>query len=119
MQAVRLQRVDQLAGRVSGIDDHAVTGLPITDQVGEVAHLRRDRVALGEVAAGEQLAEVQSVLLVTVRHPLSLSGPARRGKPHRLVPSQTRLYPLLGPRRDPNGRCGCGPLSSVGRAFPW
>src|SRR5277367_6833035 len=116
MQAVGLERVDQLAGRVSGIDDHAVTGLTITDQVGEVAHLRRDPVALGEVAAGEQLAEVQPV---GVRHPLSLSGPPTRGKPHRLVPLRTRLYPLLGPRRDPSGRDGCGPLSSVGRAFPW
>ena len=117
MQAIGLEGVDQIAGRVSGIDDHAVTGLPVTDQVGEVAHLRRDRVALGEVAAGEQLAEVQSVLLVTVRHPLSLSGPATRGKPHRLVPSQTSLYPLLGPRHDSFGPAGAAPLAQSVERF--
>jgi hypothetical protein len=72
---------------------------------------------LGEVAAGEQLAEVQSVLLVTVRHPNSLSGPATRGKPHRLVPLRTRLYPLLGPRRDPNGRSGAAPLAQSVERF--
>jgi hypothetical protein len=114
MQAIGLEHVDQIAGRVRGIDDHAVTGLPITDQVGEVAHLRRDPVALGEVAAGKQLAEVQPV---GVRHPLSLSGPATRGKPHRLVPLRTRLYPLLGPRRDPNGRSGAAPLAQSVERF--
>ena len=36
-------------------------GLAIADEVGEVAHLLGHDVAGGEIAAGEQLAEVQTV----------------------------------------------------------
>jgi hypothetical protein len=53
VHAVGLKRVEQIACRVCRVDHDAVTGLPVADQVREVAHLRRDPVTLGEVAAGE------------------------------------------------------------------
>lgn len=59
--AVGLEGVQQGPGGVGRVDHHRVAGLAITDQVGEVAHLGGDRVARGEVPAGEQLAEVQAV----------------------------------------------------------
>ncbi len=91
-----LQRVDQVAGRVCGIDNDAVTGLPVADQVGEIAHLLGDAVAPGEVSAGEQLAEVQLVLVVTVRHPLSLM-PATGGERHRFGALAAQAVPSFRP----------------------
>jgi hypothetical protein len=34
-----------------------------------------------------------------------------------LVPSQSRLYPLLGPRNDPTGRYGSAPLAQSVERF--
>ena len=62
VHAVRLERVDQITGGVGRVDHHAVPGLTVADQVGEIAHLHREHVADGEIAAGEQLTEVQPVL---------------------------------------------------------
>jgi hypothetical protein len=61
MHAVGFERIDQIAGGVGRVDHDAVPGLPVSDQVSEIAHLRRDHVALSEVAAGEQLTEVQPI----------------------------------------------------------
>jgi hypothetical protein len=61
MHAVGLERVDQIAGRICRVDHDAVSGLTVTDQVSEIAHLCRDHVTSSEIATGEQLAEVQSV----------------------------------------------------------
>src|SRR6516225_3774515 len=69
MHAVGLERVEQISGRIRRVDHQAVAGLTVPDQVRKVAHLHRESVTLGEVAAGEQLAEVQPV---GIRHPLSL-----------------------------------------------
>ena len=62
VHAVGLQRVGQVAGRVGRDDHHALAGFTVADQIGEIAHLRRNHVSGGEVAAGEQLTEVQAVL---------------------------------------------------------
>jgi hypothetical protein len=34
-----------------------------------------------------------------------------------LVPSQSRLYPLLGPRHGSTGRYGCAPLAQSAERF--
>ena len=61
VHAVVLERVEQIAGGIGRVDHHGVAGLAITDEVGEVAHLLGHDVAGGEIPAGEQLAEVQTV----------------------------------------------------------
>ena len=48
--------------RVRRVDDQRLAGLPVADEVHEVHHLAGDRVVGGEVAAGEQLAEVEAVV---------------------------------------------------------
>ena len=58
---VGFEGVKQVAGRVGGVDHHCLPGVAIADEVGEVAHLLGDRVVRGEVAAGEQLAEIEAV----------------------------------------------------------
>lgn len=62
VHAVGLEGVEEITGGIRRVDDHAVPGLPVADQVREVAHLRREHVAGGEVAAGEQLTEVEPVI---------------------------------------------------------
>ncbi len=62
MHAVGLERVDQIVGGVGRVDHHAVAGLPVADEVGEIAHLLGDHVVGGEVAAGQQLPEVKTVV---------------------------------------------------------
>lgn len=61
VHTVGLERVDQVAGGVGRIDHDGVAGFPVTDQVGEVAHLLRHHVAGGKIPAREQLAEIQTV----------------------------------------------------------
>ena len=61
VHAVSLEGVDQVTGGVRRVYHYAVSGLTIANQVGEIAHLRRDHVAGGEIATGEQLTEVQPV----------------------------------------------------------
>ena len=46
---------------VSGVDDHGLAGLAVADQVDEVDHLPGQRVAAGDVAPREELAEVEPV----------------------------------------------------------
>ena len=62
VHAIRLQRVEKIAGGIRRVDHHAVSGLTVSDQVGEIAHLCREHVASGEIATGKQLTEVQPVL---------------------------------------------------------
>ena len=47
---------------VRGVDDERLALLAVADEVREVDHLPGDRVVGGEVAAGEQLAEVQAIV---------------------------------------------------------
>jgi hypothetical protein len=61
VHAVGLDSVDQVACGVGRVDDDGVAGFAVADEVGEVAHLRRDHVACREVAAREQLPKVQAV----------------------------------------------------------
>ena len=65
VHAVGLEGVEQIAGGVGGVDHHRLAGLAVTDEVGEVAHLLGDHVAGGEVAAGQQLPEVEAVVCET------------------------------------------------------
>jgi hypothetical protein len=60
-QPIGLDPVDEIVDGVRGIDQHALTGLPVTDGVDEVHHLLGDRVGRGEVPSGQHLAEVQPV----------------------------------------------------------
>ena len=78
VHAVGLQRVDQVAGGVGRVDDHGVAGLPVADQVGEVAHLLGDHVAGREIATREQLPEVEPV---RVSHALSVGSRRRHTAP--------------------------------------
>ena len=61
MHAVGLEDVHEILRRVGGIHHDGVTGLPVPDQVGEVAHLLGDHVAGREVAARQQLPEVETL----------------------------------------------------------
>ena len=53
------QDVVDVVGRV---DDHGFTGLAVADEVGEVDHLPGHLVALGDVPARQQLAEIQAIV---------------------------------------------------------
>ena len=51
------------ARRVVGrIDEHALAGGPVADRVDEVDHLLRDLIVDGEVAARQELPEVEPVV---------------------------------------------------------
>ena len=69
------EEVDEVAHAVGRIDDNGVAGLPVADQVDEVHHLPGDEVAVGEVAAGEKLAEVQAVAHAEVDGRPGTTGP--------------------------------------------
>ena len=60
--AVSGEGVEQVTGGVGRVDDDRLGRLPVTDEVGEVAHLLGDGIAGGEVTAGEQLSEVETVV---------------------------------------------------------
>ena len=71
--AVGRQDVEQVLHRVGGVDRHRLAGLAVADEVDEVDHLAGHHVALGEVATGQQLAEIQAVVAAdTVTHRRSL-----------------------------------------------
>ncbi len=61
-QPVRTRDLHQLAHAVRRVDDERLTGLPVADEVDEVHHLAGDLVVDGEVATGEQLAEVEAIV---------------------------------------------------------
>lgn len=54
--------VDQIVDGVGRVDQHALTGLAITDCIDEVHHLLGERIIDGEVLPGEQLTEVQTIV---------------------------------------------------------
>ena len=60
--AVRARDLDQLAHAVRRVDDERLAGLAVADEVDEVDHLAGDLVVGREVAAREQLAEVEAVV---------------------------------------------------------
>ncbi len=59
--AVGRRGLDELAHAVRGVDGQCVSRFPIADEVREVDHLPGDGIVAGEVAPGEQLAEVETV----------------------------------------------------------
>ena len=63
LQPVRADDLDELAHAVGRIDDQRLAGLPVPDQVDEVHHLLGDLVVDREVAAGEELTEVEAVVV--------------------------------------------------------
>ena len=63
VQAVGLDELEQLAHAVRRVDGDRVAGLAVADDVDEVHHLLRDLIRRREVAAGEQLAEVEAVVV--------------------------------------------------------
>jgi len=52
---------EELVDRVRRIDDDALAGLAVADEVGEVDHLSRHRVGRGEVLPRQQLAKVEAL----------------------------------------------------------
>jgi len=60
--AVGLEHLDDLARGIGRVDRDGFTAHPVADQVDEVHHLAGERITLGEVATGEELAEVQAVV---------------------------------------------------------
>ena len=59
--AVGLDGVDDVVDGVRRVDEQALARLPVADGVDEVDHLRGHGIADGEVAAGQELAEVQAL----------------------------------------------------------
>ena len=54
--------VDELNGGVGRVDEDALADCSVADRVDEVDHLLSELVALGEVAPGEELAEVETIV---------------------------------------------------------
>ena len=69
-------QVEQVPDAVGRVDQQGLAVLAVTDQIGEVDHLGRERIADGEVASGEQLAEIQAA---GVGHPSMLRAPPPEG----------------------------------------
>jgi hypothetical protein len=89
MHAIGLDGIEQIVGGVGRVDDDAVARLAIADEVGEIAHLLGDDVVRGEVSAGQQLLEVQTVLVGWAGHAATV-GPRRSG----LARPTEGMYPL-------------------------
>ena len=60
VHAVGGEHVEDALGVVGGVDHDRLARLAVADQVDEVDHLAGHRVVGGDVAAGEQLAEVEA-----------------------------------------------------------
>ncbi len=60
--AVCLEEVDQRVGVVGGVDHDGFARRSIADEVAEVDHLLGNRVGRGEIPAGEQLSEVETIV---------------------------------------------------------
>ena len=74
--AVSSGQVQQVPNPVGGVDHQGRAVITVTDEVRELDHLRRERIADGEVASGEELAEVQAA---GVGHPSMLRAPPPEG----------------------------------------
>lgn len=62
-QAVGADDVDEFPHAVRGVDRDGLARLAVAHEVHEVHHLLGDRIRRGEVAPGEQLTEVQAVVV--------------------------------------------------------
>ena len=58
---VGAEDLDELVDAVGRVDHHGLARLAVADEVREVDHLLRDPIGAREVAAREQLAEVQAI----------------------------------------------------------
>ena len=81
-QSVRLDEVDEFVDGVRRVDEHALAAGTVADGVGEVHHLLGDGVGVREVAAREQLAEVEAVVTHTLH--------ARRWNPYDALSTSSR-----------------------------
>ena len=85
--AVIGEHLEDAGDVVGGVDHNGLTGLAVTNEVDEVDHLLSQRISAGDVAARQQLAEVQTVrgldsshmtILAALRHTLQMEQSARR-----------------------------------------
>ncbi len=89
-----VEDVEEIVDGVGRVDDHRLAGRPVADQVDEVDHLPGELVTNGEVAAGQQLPEVQAVavgrrsrwtrcaVLMARHHTVRVAATARTGQAH-------------------------------------
>lgn len=59
---VGLRGGDEVRDPIRRIDDEALSGSPIADEIGEIDHLPRDGVVAGKVASPEELTEIETVV---------------------------------------------------------
>ena len=62
-------QVDELSGGVRRVDEHAVAGYSVADRVDKVDHLLGELVSLREVASGQELTEVETIIFGCAVHP--------------------------------------------------
>ena len=104
------QDVEQIVDGVGRVDDHRLAGRPVADQVDEVDHLPGQLVTDGEVAAGQQLPEVEPVAVGSARSPATRVKPCSWRSPYGRAPSHHSVgasLPAAGRpavRRPPMGR---------------
>ena len=60
--SVGFDNVDEIIDMPCRVDEHTRSGCSVTDRIRKVDHLRREVITDGKVAAGEQLAEVETVV---------------------------------------------------------
>ena len=106
--AVGRQDVEQVLHGVGGVDRHRLAGLAVADQIDEVDHLAGHHVALGEVATGEQLPEIEPVVCTApgrscraVNHSCLLLPRAGHVAGQRIEPGHQLLDLGLGPAQAP------------------
>jgi hypothetical protein len=81
LHAVGLHQIEEFVDGVRRVDQHAFALLPVADDVHEVHHLLGDRVVDREVAARQQLLEVQTLVGHAghaIRRHAEVASPARR-----------------------------------------
>lgn len=60
---VSSNQVDELTGGVRRVDENAVAGYAVADRVDEVHHLLGELVSLREVSSGQELTEVETIVV--------------------------------------------------------
>ena len=108
--AVGRQDVEEVLHGVGRVDDDRLAGLAVADQVDEVDHLAGHHVAVGEVAAREQLAEVQP------RRPGCTSLIALRLLRRSVPGAPARPAAAPAPRPGPGSAAGAGPARRSARS---
>ena len=61
VHVVAIEDVKNVGDSVRGVNNYRVAGVPITDEVHEVGHLRGHRIFSGEVTTRKQLTEIEPV----------------------------------------------------------